>query len=291
MIPTYHISDFPSTTAIPGKFMLETFEGLTRPPDLKWPHKHSFYEIMWLTSGKSINVVDYHQITIEPQMLFFISPGQLHLMNQARQVKGFSITFTYDFLILNTPNSNILQELLFLDNSFTMPYFKLDKKGIRELSPTLEAMQTESLRPDRSPIILNHLLHIFLHSIQRMVSNRIPEAKNPGVVKRYKAFRNLVELNFTEKNHLTFYAEKLFLTPHRINEICKTVTGKTAGEIIRERILLEAKRLLLHSEMSIGEISATLGFEDFSYFSRQFKNKEGVTPAAFRKNMHKKYNH
>jgi len=289
MIPTYTIADFPSFQAIDNQFMLERFESLQRPPKLQWPHKHSFFEVMWLTSGTSTNVIDYHQARVEPDMLFFISPGQLHLMSKAESVKGFSITFTEQFLLLNKPNKDANEEIDFLDNSYAHPFFKLDSKAVEELLPVLNLMLNEIIRPEKSSFIISNLLSVFLNRTQRLIDETNNSTQDLANVVRYKQLKKLIEDNFAENRQINFYADKLSLTAHRVNEICKQVTGKALGEVIRDRILLEAKRLLLHSDHPIGLIFEDLGFKDFSYFSRQFKRQTGLTPAEYRKPMYPKY--
>lgn len=289
MIPTYNIADFPTSQSIENQFMLEQFEKLTRPNSLQWPHKHSFYEIQWLTSGTSTNVIDYHQVTIEPNTLFFISPGQLHLMSKAEDVKGYSITFTEEFLLMHTPNKNALLELAFLDNSYSMPFFKLNEIAISEIEPFLNLLISEIQKEQKSAAIIGNLLFAMLNSIQRLIAAEQINNQDLTSVVKYKLFRKLVEDNFKTESAISFYADKLFITPHRVNEICKKVTGRAAGEVIRDRKLLESKRLLLHTHCNVGEISEELGFKDFSYFSRQFKKSEGMAPAAYRKAMYQKY--
>jgi AraC family transcriptional activator of pobA len=289
VIPIYDISDFPSFQAIDNQFMLESFENLQRPQKLQWPHKHSFYEVMWLTSGTSVNVIDYHQVTIEPDMLFFISPGQLHLMNKASSVKGFSIIFTEQFLLLNTPNKDVIKEFGFLDNSYASPFFKLDTKAVAELLPLLNLMLEEISRPQKSSFIISNLLAVFLNRTQRLIDEKNTSSQDLTDVVRYKQLKKLIEEHFAEESQISFYADKLNLTAHRVNEICKKVTGRAVGEVIRDRILLEAKRLLLHSDQPVGQIGDALGFKDFSYFSRQFKRQAGLTPVEYRKQMYDKY--
>ncbi|WP_242692211.1 helix-turn-helix domain-containing protein [Aridibaculum aurantiacum] len=80
----------------------------------------------------------------------------------------------------------------------------------------------------------------------------------------------------------------LYVTPNHLNALCKDVTGRPAGELIRDRVLLEAKRLLINAKMSISEIALELDFTDNSYFTKFFKKYEGVTPEVFRKQIIKK---
>ena len=288
MFTVYNIEDFPSARSIPGQFMLERFEDLKRPPDLQWPHKHSFYEILWLTEGTSTNVIDYHQTVVKPDMLFFISPGQLHLMSNANKVKGYSITFTEEFLWLTSNNREKLLELSFLDNNFATPYLRLKPEAKVELSAVLQLLVGEVELPVKSPVIIGHLLFVLLNKIQRIINTKRTKQELSNII-RFKRFKVLIEAYFTFQKPLSFYANELALTTHRLNEISKLVAGKTAGEVIRDRLLLETKRLLVHSDLTIGEISDHLGFEDISYFSRQFREREQITPSAYRKLMYEKY--
>lgn len=288
MIKIYDINDFPSRQSVDGQFMLEKFEDLQRPPDLKWPHKHSFYEILWLTSGSSVNVVDYHQTKIDSNTLFFMSPGQVHMMSTTKDVKGYSVTFTEEFIMLTANNMDRLLTLSFLDSSTEAPYLKLDSSSSDELKDVIAMMENEVSRPIKSGIILSHLLFVLLNKIQRIVDRENSISDHSNVI-RVKQLKKYIEENFREHRDLPFYAEKLSLTSHRLNQICKEVTARTAGELIRDRVNLEIKRLLVHSDWSIGEISEYLGFEDISYFSRQFKKRELVSPMEFRKKMSEKY--
>lgn len=90
-----------------------------------------------------------------------------------------------------------------------------------------------------------------------------------------------------EAHHPKFYAAHLSVTPNYLNTLCKKLAGKTLGEIIRSRIVLEAKRLLVNSEYTISQIAYELYFEDNSYFSKFFKANTGLTPAEFRKSINK----
>ena len=101
-------------------------------------------------------------------------------------------------------------------------------------------------------------------------------------------FQKLIEQHYIEKKLTKDYAAMLYVTPNHLNALSKDVTGRSAGELIRDRVLLEAKRLLVNAEMTISEIAIELDFKDNSYFSKFFKKYEGVTPDAFRKQIIKK---
>ncbi len=97
-----------------------------------------------------------------------------------------------------------------------------------------------------------------------------------------RQFEKLIEQHYREKHLPKAYAEMMFLTPNHLNALTNNVIGKSAGEIIRDRILLEAKRLLANSDLMINQIAEVLNFEDNAYFTRFFKKYLGITPEGFR---------
>jgi AraC family transcriptional activator of pobA len=289
MFPTYHLHDFQSAHALSGQVVVERFELLLHPATLHWPHRRSFYEILWLTEGTALNVVDYHETTIGPQTLFFVGPGQLHLLSHTARVKGYRIAFTENFLLQYVSQQDMVLRLAFLANSATSATLKLDEAARQELEPVLALLKEEVGRAEVSEALLGHLLFILLNRIQRLIT--CPYSSRQDLASRLlvRRFRALVEEHFRTPHNLSFYAEQLALTVHRVNEVCKYMTGKTAGDILRDRRLLEAKQQLVHSDTPIGQIAEDLGFQDFSYFSRQFKKSTQMRPAAYRRMMYEKY--
>lgn len=101
-----------------------------------------------------------------------------------------------------------------------------------------------------------------------------------------KSFNHLIEKNYATLKRPAAYAERLNISTHYLNECIKNVTGTSASEQIRERIILEAKRLLYHSDKSVKEIAFELGYEDYPYFSRLFTKSAGMSALAFRNKRH-----
>lgn len=98
-----------------------------------------------------------------------------------------------------------------------------------------------------------------------------------------KSFQQLIEKHCTTLRLPKEYAGLLHITPNHLNALCKEMLGIPAGEVIRNRIVLEAKRLLINLSLSIAEIAYTLNFEDNSYFTKFFKKQAGLTPEEFRR--------
>jgi len=98
-------------------------------------------------------------------------------------------------------------------------------------------------------------------------------------------FRRLIDQHYLSIKLPKEYADLLYVTPNHLNALCQDLLGKTAGELIRDRILLGAKRLLTNADMTVAEIAYNLNFQDNSYFNRFFKKYVGITPDDFRKQL------
>ena len=95
--------------------------------------------------------------------------------------------------------------------------------------------------------------------------------------------RRLIERHFRESHKPREYAPKLKITVGHLNYLSRRHLGRTVGIVIRERLALEARRQLLHSDATSAEVGYALGFKDPAYFARFFKRETGVTPTAFRR--------
>ena len=170
---------------------------------------------------------------------------------------------------------------------------KVEGTAKDELNNLMDLMMEEVQEPDRysQDAVLN-LLHVFL-----LKSIRIYEAESqPEKIGNEQSdsfsiihFKELIEENYTKEKSVSTYADMLSMSPACLNEVTKKSAGITAGEMIRNRIIEEAKQKLFATDMSGKEIAYLLGFDDPSYFSRFFKKYTGLTMKDFRDNSRKKY--
>jgi AraC-like DNA-binding protein len=266
-----------------------TFFDTMEEPDVDETHKHSFYEVIWIEEGKSLQVIDFREYEMSKGSLFFISPGQVHRFEEWKRVKGGSVLFTADFFLQDQGNNEQLFELIFLDNVYFQPHLTPGKTNFSEIVRTIHLIAEEKGRDDPSRSILRSYLHILMAQIKRCV-----EADPSNIVARpylllFKQFQRLLETNFLENLAPGDYAEKLNITPHHLNHVVKQVTGKTSTEVIRERSVLEAKRLFMFTDLSVSEIAARLNYFDSSYFTKIFKGTTGKSPSEFRRGISVSY--
>ncbi|HVF96925.1 MAG TPA: AraC family transcriptional regulator [Flavisolibacter sp.] len=258
-------------------------------PNVDEVHKHTFYEILWTEKGTSRQTIDYKEYEVRPKSLFFISPNQVHQFEEWKPLTGGTILFTEDFFLLNHNNKDKLFELSFLDNFYANPCLQFGKDDFAEIMQTIDLMARERKRKDKSPTIIQALLHILLAQAQRCIDRKTEKPVIKKYLVLFKQFKMLLEEHFKENQTTAFYAERLHITPHHLNLVAKNVTGQTAGAIIRSRSVLEAKRLLTFTELTVSEVSAQLHYFDSSYFSKIFKAETGKTPAGFKQEMSVKY--
>lgn len=285
MLKTISIADLLNQPKKQVDFLVDRFEDMVEPENVAFPHKHNFYEILWVTNGKSKQSIDYKNYTIADNTLFFISPGQLHLFEEWENVEGYVILFTEPFFLQIFQNKNILFELSYLNNLHKNPFLQLKQKDKKTLQPIVDLLYQECNSIEQSTETIQALILVFLRRIQKLFSQQNHQNSNNHQVVVFKQFKKLVEINFAKNLSITQYASLLNISTHQLNTIVKATSGQTTSEIIKARIILEAQQLLNFSELSVSQIADQLGFEDSSYFARYFKNQIGVSPQEFRKSL------
>jgi AraC-like DNA-binding protein len=186
----------------------------------------------------------------------------------------------------------MLFELPFFNNNTSKPILELNSKEFQEFLEIIESVKRENDRDhDLKNNIVRSFLHIFLLKCKvaflekRISTGTIADVSYITV----NQFKFLLEKSYKDLHFVKEYADLLSLTPIQLNKMVKIITGKNASELIINRIVLEAKRLLTFTELSNKEIAFRMNYEDPSYFSRIFRKKTGHTPSDFRKQLRKKY--
>lgn len=285
---TYGIGHFINQPANPTAFEILRFEKMEEP-DVDDFHKHLFYEILWTENGKSRQIIDYNEYEVGPGSLFFISPNQVHHFEEWKPLKGGTILFTEDFYLFNRSDKDTLFELSFLDNLYSNPCVTFTKRGFAEIRQIIHQIEAEQKREDKVPAIIQSYLHILLALVQRHIDGSNKSRTSGKYLIAFKRFKNELEEHFFENKTAGFYADKLNITPHHLNLVCRAIANNTATGIIRARSILEAKRLLTFSDKTVSEIAFELNYTDSSYFARAFKSHTHQTPLDFRNEMSGKY--
>ena len=288
LFPYYSIGHFINEPLNKTEFEITRFDEMSEP-QVDDIHKHTFYEIIWIETGKSRQLIDYRSYDMTCGSLFFISPGQVHEFEDWQQVNGGSIMFTEDFFLMGNNHRDMLFELSFLDNVYANPSLTPRKNDFHDIKQVIDQIYKEKERKDSSLQILQSLLHVLLSLIQRCIDEEQHSSYNKKQLVIFKNFKHILDQHFLEDWTAIDFAEHLNITQHHLNMVVKQVSGKTTSDVIRSRKILEAKRLLSFTDEPISEISFRLNYVDPSYFARTFKAETGISPLTFRSEMSEKY--
>jgi len=252
--------------------------------DTSVPHRHNYYEIFFFEKGDGKHLIDFTNYDIKNNSLHFVSPGQVHCVRRVPDSYGFVIFFSRTFYHLDLHDKDVLFDLPFLNNNTANVAFNLNLKQAQHIKLLYDQLRAEYESDNGfKEQMIRSILNVFLISCNRLYKEIFKDA-GQGVQRDdiYQKFRVMMEKNFTQMHKPNEYAEHLGITEKTLFDHIKRVTGLPPGEIIHERIILEAKRLLFHSEQSAKEIAFFLGFEDPSYFNKFFKARTGHTAVEFR---------
>ena len=282
-LPVYSLQNFSSPERKSQQFQVEVFDA-NRHFAVKYPHRHDFYEVLYLSKGSGFHVIDGNKYKIKPPSVFFMSPGQAHKLEFSNDIEGYIYIFTSEFYLINQNNQNRLIEFpffftikqdnppLILDNEQDILFLEsLFKKGISEIKT----------RINFSVELLRSILDLILTFCSTIYKTPVQLAKGKGHIV-VKKFYQLVEENYHQNLSVSEYADKLAITPNHLTQTVVQLTGKTSSQIIKAKQILEIKRLLAHTNLGVTEIALRLNFPDQSYFAKFFKRETGLSPLQYR---------
>lgn len=241
------------------------------------PHKHDFFVIILFDKASGTHNIDSKDYPIDDKEIHILFPGQMHkwqindgtigyqLMTERVFFEQFAPYFRYSFT-----------------NYQNHPVIKLSDEAFSKLMYEFNAIK-EELKSENS---LVHLINARAAVIAAIVSKEAEQIftefkvyqSNPRLAK----FNMLIDEFYKEEKSVVFYAEKLHISANYLNILCKKHLKVSATQLIQQRIIIEAKRLLKSGDLSIKEIAFDLGFTDHAYFSNFFKAQTNITPSEFR---------
>lgn len=242
-----------------------------------------FFNILWLKQGKAHYQIDFQTFEAANETIIFLAPGQVFTVLSEQIKEGFRLAFDSDFYCLDTHHHEIgCNGLLFNDFS-SAPYIQLGVAQSEELSYLIDEIEKNiKSAPTAHFELLQSYLKIFLIKtthIKKMQRGDMETTEQ--IVDPLTDFNQLVNKHFRRIHSVAGYAAMMFLSPKSLTKKL-TRYGQKPSKIIQERLVLEAKRLLYHTDKDVKEITFELGFDDPSYFSRFFKKHTDQSPAQFR---------
>lgn len=272
--PVLNIQEF--TEGLSGLSNL-LFHELHGAREIKEPHKHDFFIILLFEQGRGSHTIDFKSYSIEEQQVHLLFPGQVHQWEFQEQ------TVCYQLMISREWFESFFPDIRFSSLYYQQhPVFKVSDllfKALRyeflaidqELKDTTVLWEIIQTRSKLIGLLLRKTFELAFNDFEKYHSNPI-----------ISKFVQLIDLHFKSDRSVSFYAEKLHISANYLNIVCKKGVNIAASTLIHDRILLESKRLLKISEMSVKDIVYDLGFYDHASFSKFFKNQTGMTPSQFK---------
>jgi len=241
-------------------------------------HKHKNYlEIIYLKSGSGIHQIDEQNFEIKPSTLFVVRKEQVHCWNLTSEPDGFVLILRNSLVVDGMDNE--MRALFNTVSAFNCNYL-IDATAIETIFELMNA--TIDLKEHDNTSYLKGLLKSVLARIA--MNSSISEFHSNQTNHLFGQFNDLVSNEIELFNSVSYFAQKLNCTPQNLNAICRKELNISASEFIAKRIISEAKRLLIYSNLSISEIGIQLHFKDNSHFSKFFKKHTNTTPKSFRVN-------
>lgn len=255
------------------------------------PHRHEYYTIIWPQSNvKGKHIIDFNEFEIKKNGIFFIQPGQIHQLKTESQPKGIVILFNNEFLAKSKIEKSFIDNLkIFNSYLYNEPLFVKDFKAAKLNSIVESIIETAKSINQFTNEALGAYLKLFLIECTSVCDAEIQEDYNKSK-QIMEDFKKLIEQNFKIEHKVQFYSDRLVISSGHLNHTIKNEIGLSAKEYIQNRIILEAKRLMLFSNKSAKQISFELGFTDPHHSSKFFKGKTGESITSFIKSNSKKGN-
>jgi AraC family transcriptional activator of pobA len=247
------------------------------------PHRHDYHEIIWTRRGEGHHLIDGEVTIVRPGTITLIGRGQVHVFARARHLDGAVVRFGDE--LLNGERSDRANPAWLLGRRAARTV-ELPAADVPRLEAAIDTLAAESRRPaDGCSLELQrHLLSVVLLWVERWydAARTGHREADDAQEQLYRRFAELLERDFTRHHDVGHYADTVRVPASALAQALTHVTGRATKELVTDRVMLEAARLLRFTDLSIGEIAFRVGFGDQMYFSRAFKRHHGQPPTVYR---------
>ena len=252
------------------------------------PSKEESHTIIFVTEGSYKTKIGFKSYTIIPNTIVVLQAGAVFSTEQiSKDLKGFTCHFHPDILIGKFGNRLLTSDFEFL-NTGNHPVIQVTNLFSKQSILNLLERLTSEFKSDGTPNpdIIHSYLYTLLTELKIVFGGRQIVSQKASY-QITSEFRLWVHKKVKENLKVTDFAKLMNISPNHLNKSVKTITSKSASEVINEAKLIEIKYLLYQSNLSISEISYEMGYLDTSYFTRFFKKNENISPTEFRKMIEK----
>ena len=261
------------------------------PPqsDLLVPHRKDYYLLVFIRrAGNTRQWLDMRPYILKDNTCYFTGPNQVIVKEGLEELWSTGIAFTTEFLSLQENVS--IGRLPLVQHFHRGPELLLTEADVNFVEDMLARINVEYQQPSEwQQRMLAAYLMLLLTYLSRLHTGQYTSNDTSAEKQLLLHFQSQIDQRFRELHEVADYAPLFHLSAKHLSESVKQQSGKPAIKHIHERLVLEARRLLFHTNQSLKEIAFDLGFSDDSYFNRFFKRETGVTPTEYRTTVRKMY--
>ncbi|UYW02414.1 AraC family transcriptional regulator [Flavobacterium agricola] len=241
------------------------------------PHKHDFFIIVLFEQAQGKHKIDFIEYEIASKQVHVLFPGQVHEWHIEEDSKGYQLMIDQVFFERFSPYLRFS-----VTNYINNPSIALSDSSFELLKYEFESIKNEIETKNPLQDVIYARASVIAAVVSKEAENLFKDAKIFQANPRLAKFNSLIDKHFKEEKFVAFYAEKLHISANYLNILCKKHLKISATQLIQKRVVLEAKRLLQSTDLTIKEIAFELGFVDHAYFSNFFKSQTKITPTQFR---------
>ena len=247
------------------------------------PHRHAYHELIWTRCGEGRHLIDGEVSAVAPNTVTLIGRGQVHVFERASDLHGAVVRFGEELLAGDAVARANPGWLLGRRGSHSV---EVTDSEVPHVEAAISTLAAETRRPaDPCSLgIQRHLVSVLLLWLDRWYDavRSQERAADDADVQLYRRFVDVLERDYARHHDVSHYADALRVPPAALSRALSHVTGRGTKDLVTDRVMLEAARLLRFSDLTVGEIAYRVGTGDQLYFSRAFKRHYGEAPSAYR---------
>jgi AraC family transcriptional activator of pobA len=251
------------------------------------PHRHDYHELIWIRSGRGQHLLDGRPFPVREQTITVIGRGQVHVFEVGEDLHGAVVRFRDEALAGGAGARRGAPDWLLAGRggrTVAVPDGEAER-----LDALVDALAAEARRPpdEHSAELERHLLSAILLWVERWYDASRTERReaDDADVQLHRRFTRRLEQDFARHHDAAHYADALGVPAAALSRALGHVTGRATKDLITDRVMLEAARLLRFTDLTVGEIAHRTGFGDPLYFSRAFKRRHDEAPMAYRERV------
>ncbi|WP_342753461.1 AraC family transcriptional regulator [Paralabilibaculum antarcticum] len=248
-------------------------------------HRFSYYTMMLITEGEGWHYIDYENYFLKKGSFILIAKNQIQKFEKNSKMKGIVVLFSDNFLQKNLNHTHLKNHVNIFNYHINKPLLNLDDRSYNDLLGLIERINFEYNidQDEMKGKIIGTFLNALLLKTERISREKRTSFEQHKYYEQFKEFGNLLEKGLINNKNAKFYAEAMNISYKHLNEVCKAISNKTAKEFISYFLVLEIKRYLSSTNLSVKEIAYRFGFDEPTNLQKIFKRETGNTAMGFKR--------